>query len=442
MGRAYVARVQGNFPRPSTCLSLMAAPSRPYDLIIWGASGFTGKLVAEHLAKLPSKPLRWALAGRSQAKLEAVRASLGPQAASVPVLTADPSDSNALDAVIGSGRVVLAMAGPYALYGLPVVESAVRNKVDYLDITGEAPFMRRVIDTHNASAKAQGSVVCHTVGYDSVPWDLGAYLAVKQLRESGDLPTDARIKVEGFVGDTIGGFSGGTVASMLNMMKNPGDMAVLMNSQSLNPDGAPSSKARPQGGPAYSASGKRWTMPSLMAAVNEKVVHRSAALRPDFYGRDFSYSESTLAPNAVGAYIGAGLMGLVGLSLAFPPSRWLLAHTVLPKPGQGPSESVRENGHFAALFLGSVEGSQKRSLVRIAKRNADPGYKATSMMAAEAALCLALERAKCPCASSSDACGVTTPAVALGDVLVDRLKAQGFVIEVRPFAENETVPDA
>lgn len=411
--------------------------------LLAGASGFTGRLVTEHLAKAytgPTSKLRWALAGRSQAKLEAVRASLGPQAAGVPIAVADPAAPGALDALVGSAAVVLAMAGPYSLYGMPVVDACVRMKSDYCDITGESPFMRKAIDAHNDTAKAQGSVVVHTVGYDSVPWDLGAMLAVKHLREQPGVSADAAISVEGFVGSTMGGFSGGTIASMLNMF-NEKDTKALMDSKALNPEGGESRGGRPQSGPAYSPVAKRWTMPSVMAAVNEKVVNRSAALHPGLYGPGFSYKESTLAPNAVGAYIGSGAMGFGALSLAFPPSRWLLQHTVLPAPGQGPGTHMRETGHFSALFVGTAAGTNARSFVRISKKNADPGYNATSIMAAEAALCLALQRDACPCVTRG-ACGVTTPAVALGDVLVDRLKAQGFDIDVRTFGADESVPDA
>jgi short subunit dehydrogenase-like uncharacterized protein len=419
----------------------MATPARPYDLVVWGATGFTGRLVAEHLSKTYTGPtsnhgLRWALAGRNQAKLEAVRASLGPNAAGVPIAVADPTAPGQLDAVVGSASVVLAMAGPYSLYGTPVVDACVRMKSDYCDITGESPFMRKAIDTHNDTAKAQGTAVVHTVGYDSVPWDLGALLAVKHLRSQPGVGANAAISVEGFVGSTMGGFSGGTIASMLNMMNEPGDRSALRDSKALNPSGGERG-AGPQSGPAYSPVAKRWTMPSIMAAVNEKVVNRSAALQPELYGPGFSYVESTLAPHAVGAYIGTGAMALGALSIAFPPTRWLLQHTVLPAPGQGPGTHMRETGHFAALFVGTAAGTNARSFVRIARKNADPGYKATSIMAAEAALCLALQRDACPGAR-----GVTTPAVALGDVLVNRLKAQGFEIDVRSFGDDETVPDA
>lgn len=276
-------------------------------------------------------------------------------------------------------------------------------------------------------------------GYDSVPWDLGAMLAVKRLRDRG---VTGGISVAGFVGATAGGFSGGTVASLLGALDDPS--AHGSGSHSLDPEWAPRPDAGPQLAPRYSAAGRRWTVPSIMAAVNERVVNRSAALKPEVYGErgSFEYKEATLVPNAIGAAIGGALMATAGVLLALPPTRWLLTKTVLPAPGQGPSEATRENGvltaHFVATETAPPAGSApRRAFARIAAK-ADPGYKGTSIMCAEAALCLALQQEQLPGATG----GCLTPATCMGEVLAERLRKQGFEVSSRDFQDDEAVADA
>ena len=267
----------------------------------------------------------------------------------------------------------------------------------------------------------------------------GTQLAVEQLRSQGG---QGAVAVEGFVGATAGGFSGGTLASLLGALDDPAARR-LAGSHALDPEWAPRADAGPQMTWRHSPVGKRWTLPSIMAAVNEKVVLRSAALAPELYGGrgDFSYREATLAPNGFGAAVGTVLMGAAALALALKPSRWLLNATVLPQPGQGPSPASREGGFFSGHFVATDSSvPPKRAYARVAARNADPGYKGTSIMAAEAALCLALQRDELPGAAAGG--GVLTPATCMGRVLAQRLRARGFDLTAREFGAEERVPDA
>ena len=349
--------------------------------MVAGATGFTGRLVAEHLAvhysgpSAPTPRLRWALAGRDRAKLERLRSELAvnhPQVANVPVLAADPRDTASLELLVGSASVFLSLAGPYARYGTPVVNAALRARTHYLDITAEHQWMRANIDKHHEAAKAAGVCVVHSVGYDSVPWDLGTLLAVQALRDAG-VGANASVRVDGLVGATAGGFSGGTVASLLDVMVDPAANK-LSGSHSLDPEWAPRPDRGPQLVPAYNSAARRWTLPSIMAFANERTVNRSAALQPQLYGPrgQFSYKESTLAPSALGAYIGTAAMALGALLISLPPTRYLLAKTVLPAPGEGPSLAVRESGFFTAHFVATSSDGQ-RAYSRVALRGADPG---------------------------------------------------------------------
>ncbi len=281
-------------------------------------------------------------------------------------------------------------------------------------------------------------------GYDSVPWDLGTLLALQALRAQPG--TTSEVAIDGFVGATSGGFSGGTIASLLGALDDPAS-AGMSGAHALDATWAPRADRAPQLGAHYAASAKRWTMASVMAAVNEKVVHRSAALSAEAgsspYGsrEGFSYREATLVPNGVGAFVGTTFLALGAALLAFHPTRWALSRTLLPAPGQGPSEASREGGRFTGHFVAAdTSVPPKRAYARVAAQSADPGYKGTSIMAAEAALCLALQREACP--GTQRGGGVLTPATAMGNVLVERLRAAGFTLEARAFGEEERVPDA
>lgn len=341
---------------------------------------------------------------------------------------------------MGSTKVVLSLAGPYALYGPPLVASALRCGTDYTDITGESEFMRTHLVQKHEQAQAKRVCLVSACGYDSVPWDLGSFLAVKELRAAG-VPVSQPVSVQGLVGKTKGGFSGGTVASLLNAINDPSARGPN-HSQALDPGWDTHKKTFPQAGPAYLSEARRWTLPSVMASINEKVVYRSAALAPQLYGErgSFSYKEATLAPGPIAAWLGSGALAAGLAALLFPPTRALLTATVLPKPGQGPSEELREKGYFNALCVGSApnQTNSPRVLVRFGTRFADPGYKGTAAMCCEAALALALQRSECPGAAAG---GALTPATCMGDILVERLKAKGFFATVERMEEGAPVPD-
>jgi short subunit dehydrogenase-like uncharacterized protein len=262
-------------------------------------------------------------------------------------------------------------------------------------------------------------------------------MATRELRAAG---VSGAVHVKGLVGAAAGGVSGGTLASFFGQMDARGGGGGG-GVHSLVP-GWQSADRQPQMHPAYCASARGWTLPSVMASINERVVARSASLAPTLYGLGFDYREATLAGGPVGAVLGSAALALGGLLLALKPTRWMLQSTLLPAPGQGPPAAARDAGHFNALFVASevapAAGAQpRRTLARVALRGADPGYKGTAMMAAEAALCLALQSADLPPAATGG--GALTPAVAMGDTLVARLRARGFVIEVRSMLAEEVV---
>jgi len=422
--------------------------ARPYDLVVYGASGFTGRLAAEYLARrytpgsssaaAAGEPVRWAMAGRDRVKLERVRDEMvakHPHAAGkIDVLVGAIDDPAALEAVTSKTNAILSFAGPFALYGMPVVDACVKTATHYADITGEPTFIRDVIDKHDAAAKASKTCVVNCVGYDSVPWDLGAWAVAKFLKERNGATC---VEAYGHAGDAKGGVSGGTIASALHLMSStstsvmrkmasPHFLTRVDTSRDLDADAQ--RRWATQATPKFDEDLKRWTMPSVMAGINTKVVARSAELEPEtFDARLFAYNESDACSSRFGAFVGTAALGLFGALLVFPPTRWALARFALPKPGEGPSESLRENG-FANVYVvgtgasndGDASSATHKAVAHFSFRNADPGYKGTAALAVEAALCLALpaEREKTPGSSRG---GVLTPAAALGSTLVDRI---------------------
>ena len=406
-------------------------PARELDVVVFGATGFVGALLAGHLAEHAPEGVRVGLAGRSAAKLEAVRAGLPARAADWPLLVADVQDAASLKELATRTRVVATTVGPYARYGLPLVEACADAGTDYCDLTGEVLFIRRSIDRFHEVATRTGARIVHSCGFDSVPSDLGVLVAAEQARADG----------AGELEDTVlhvvsmkGGVSGGTIdsarAQLEAMAADPAAKRVVADPYSLSPDR--SAEPDPGDGKDAMLPGKdpllgRWTAPFVMSSFNTRIVRRSNALTGWSYGRRFRYREvmgvgtSPLAPVlAVGltAGLGAGMAGM-----AFGPTRKLLDR-VLPKPGEGPSESARRNGHFRVEVV-TRTSTGARYVATVAAKG-DPGYAATAVMQGESALCLALDRDRLPAAA-----GVLTPATAMGTALADRLRAQGFEISVR-----------
>jgi short subunit dehydrogenase-like uncharacterized protein len=400
----------------------------PVDIALYGATGFVGGLIARHLAEHAPPGVRIALAGRSEAKLAATRAALPTSARDWPLIVADAADPAATDRLAAGARVVLSTVGPYAKYGLGLVGSCARAGTHYADLTGEVLFVREAIDRFHDTARASGARIVHSCGYDSVPSDLGVFLAHRaaQADGAGGL-TEVRT-----VATMRGGVSGGTVDSLrgqLDTVRTDRDarrLAARPHSLSPDPSAEPTPSQPGDAGPPARLPDGTWTAPFVMASYNTRIVRRSNALLDHAYGRGLRYGELQGCGRGVSGAVTAGVVtgGLGALVGAFmvPPIRPLLDR-VLPAPGTGPSERTRERGWFRMDVRADTE-SGRRYRVRVSGPG-DPGYGATAVMFGEAGLALALGGSALP-----DRAGCLTPATALGDVLVDRLRAAGHTYEV------------
>jgi short subunit dehydrogenase-like uncharacterized protein len=382
--------------------------AREFDIIVYGATGYTGRLVAEYLAARVGAP-KWAMAGRSFAKLEEVR-DLISAPADTPLVVADASDPASLDAMCKRTKVVLTTVGPYQLYGNELVAACVANGTDYTDLCGEPAWMREKIDEHHAAAKASGARIVFSSGFDSIPFDLGvSFLQAEAVkRHGGPAP-----RVKGRVRKMQGGASGGTIASLTETMKaaakNPSIIGLLKSSFALTPgfDGPP----QPSGLiPEYDSDAGAWAAPFVMAPINTKNVHRTNFLLGHPWGTDFVYDEMMLTT-----------IGDVGKAMAEGIAKMNPFGDSKLKPGEGPTPEERENGHYDILFIGQYpDGREVRASV-VGDR--DPGYGSTSKMIAETAIALS---------ESKGEGGVTTPGAALGEMLIERLQAKAgltFTIE-------------
>jgi short subunit dehydrogenase-like uncharacterized protein len=406
----------------------MAPNERPSDLAIFGATGFVGRLLAGYLAEHAPAGTRIALAGRSKARLLEVRAALPPAARDWPVVEADSGDPESLAALAGQTRVLATTVGPYSRYGMPVVEACAAAGTHYADLTGEVLFVRDAMARTDSVAKGTGARIVHACGYDSIPSDLSALLLAERARTDGA----GGLRDVRLVATLRGGFSGGTIDSMRTqleaMLEDSSQRRVAGDPFALSPDRDAEPKTRqPRDAvpPARTADG-RWTAPFVMAPFNTRIVRRSNALQGWAYGREFSYGEVMgVGRGPLGAVTAAGLTaGLAGTlaAMAFPPTRAVLDR-VLPAPGTGPSESVRQSGWFRMTVDATTESGRRYRAV--AAGTGDPGYAATAVMLGESALALALDGDRLP-----DRAGSLTPASAMGDVLVERLRAAGHTYEV------------
>lgn len=399
--------------------------SRSYDLVLFGATGFTGKLVAEYLANHASG-LRWAVAGRSESKLRDVLASLGAAGKSVDLLLADSGDQASLEAVVKATRVVVTTVGPYAKYGQGLARAAAEYGTHYCDITGEVPFIRKSIDENHARAEDTGARIVHCCGFDSIPSDLGVLCVADHARTRGETLGKTKLVVL----RAKGGVSGGTAHSMLNLMAEAEhDRALrrlLRDPYSLTPD---ASTELSNDGPdpvrvAFDEDAKGYTGPFVMAAVNTRIVRRSNALLGHRYGKSFSYEETmSFSKGAKGAVMAAGFTaGLAAFMVAASKktSRDLVAR-LLPKPGEGPSKAERDAGFFRiGVYATTSQGKKVRGLV---EGTSDPGYGETAKMLSESALALVEGQ------FAGEKGGVLTPATALGQNLVTRLKKAGMTFD-------------
>jgi short subunit dehydrogenase-like uncharacterized protein len=398
--------------------------AREFDVIVWGATGFAGRLVAESMARLDT-PGRWAMAGRNGAKLEQVRSEIAaevPNAANVPLLEANADDSASVEALAAKTRVVATTVGPYGLYGKNLLAACVHQGTDYCDLTGEAPFIRWAIDEFHETAKTSGTRIVPTCGFDSIPSDLGVFFLTEQARERGRKLAEVR----GFVTDTKGGASGGTIASMMlisdMMMKDPAIGRLMQDPYALSPDRARDLDTDEEDRltPRFDVALDHWVAPWVMGSINTRVVRRSNALMGHAYGRHFRYTEELMMPlGRLGFVPAAAVTGglMTGLTLlALAPTRKLLSR-FLPAPGEGPSKEARESGRFSLRFLGRLEGDEKPTLAVRVRGRGDPGYLATSRMLAQSALSLAFD----PVRPGFEG-GILTPATAMGMQLIERLR--------------------
>jgi len=405
---------------------------RDFHLIVWGASGFTGRLVAEYLLGQygVSGELRWAMAGRNQAKLETVRDGLGEGSDTVPILLADSHDPDSLDTLVSQTRVVCSTVGPFAKHGSELVAACVRAGTDYCDITGEAQWIRRMIDAHEEQAQASGARIVNCCGFDSIPSDLGCLFLNQAMQNRHGTPCDS---VSMRVRRMRGAASGGTYASMLNAVEearsDPQTRRVLGNPYGLNPRGETSGPDGPdQSSARWDADVNSWTAPFVMAAINTRVVRRSNALMDYAYGRDFRYSEAMMTGRGAGGWARAvsitGAMAGFLLASSVGPTRALLGK-LLPDPGEGPSADDRERGFFDIVMVGKAG---ERTLRARVKADRDPGYGATCKMLGESAVCLALEGDRLDVAG-----GFWTPAASMGTRLIARLEnSGGMSFELEP----------
>jgi len=388
--------------------------SAEFDIVVYGASGFTGRLVAEYVAQRygVGGDLKWAMAGRDEAKLAQVRDEIGAPA-ETPLIVADTDDAASLKAMVGRARAVITTVGPYQLYGEPLVAACVAAGADYLDLCGEPAWMRLMIDRYDAQARETGARILFSCGFDSIPFELGVWFLQETARASlgGTVP-----RVLGRVRKMQGGFSGGTAASLKATMaaaaQDPGVMELLRDPFALTPGF--SGPKQPHGmAPAFDEPLDAWAAPFVMAAINTRNVHRSNALLDHAYGQGFVYDEMIST--------GPGEQGeAIAKAIATAPSP--LAGEGGPKPGEGPSKTDRENGFYDILFLGLAEDGRQ---VRVAVAgDRDPGYGSTSRMIAETAVCLLHDDA-------GVRGGLWTPAAALGRPLIDRLVTNaGLTFEV------------
>jgi short subunit dehydrogenase-like uncharacterized protein len=392
---------------------------REFDVIVWGATGFTGRLVAEYLAENygVGGELTWAMGGRSLEKLEQLREELIPagQRDELPLVVADSSDQDSLAAMVARASVICSTVGPYARYGTPLVAACASSGTDYCDLTGEVQWMARVIPTYQQRARDSGARIVHTCGFDSIPSDLGTWFLQQQMLEKLGEPA-ARVKAR--VGRNRGAASGGTVASMMNLMeearRDPSVRKLVADPYALYPTGVAAGLDGPdQQGVRFDPDFHQWTAPFIMAVINTRVVRRTNALLGFPWGEDFRYDEAVLCRSRFRARQLALATGAGMAALALGPTR-KLAQRFLPAPGEGPSRKQREAGFYELFFYGVHPSSRDDDMLVKVTGDMDPGYGSTSKMLGEAAACLALD-------DLDVAGGFWTPASAMGSSLLDRL---------------------
>jgi short subunit dehydrogenase-like uncharacterized protein len=418
----------------------MTAAQRELDIVLYGATGFVGKLTAAYLAR-SGGAARIGLAGRSAERLLAVRESLGDAARDWPLIVADAASPSSLNDMAARAQVVVTTVGPYTKYGLPLVAACAAAGTDYADLTGETMFIRASIDTHHEQAVDTGARIVHSCGFDSIPSDLTVYALYDRARTDG----------AGQLGETnfviramVGGVSGGTIASMIEVMSamsaDPAARQLMNDPYTLTTDRAGEPELGHQSDTPWRRGrdiapelGGVWTGAFVMGATNSRIVRRTNALLDWAYGRTFRYAENTSLGTSVVAPVAAAVATAANAGVLGLGSRYFnklprgLVERIAPKPGTGPDERTRENGHYRVeTYTTTSAGARYRATMA---QRGDFGYKATAVLLGECGLALALDRDRL-----SDLRGVLTPAAAMGDVLLTRLPAAGVILETEQLA--------
>jgi short subunit dehydrogenase-like uncharacterized protein len=396
--------------------------AKPYDVIVFGATSFVGKLLCRYLAShFSPAEIKWAAAGRSSEKLEQMRRSLDPKTTDIPLIIADATDERSLQAMCVQTRVIISTVGPYALYGEPLVKVCAELGTDYCDLTGEVQWVRRMLDRYEKKAEATGARIVHCCGFDSVPSDLGVYFLQRHANHRfGSYCKHIKMRVKAM----RGGASGGTIASLMNVAReaaaDPALRRELRNPYLLCPrEHQPKTRQESLNRPQYDTDFEAWLAPFVMASINTRVVHRSNALTNYAYGEDFRYDEAMLAGRGargrMSAYAIAGATGGFLTMTAIPPTRWFLKRFLLPAPGEGPSPESQKKGFYDLRFLGILEDG--RTIRAQVTGDADPGYGSTSKMLGQIGACLALGGSE-----ETKRGGFWTPATLFGDHLLGPLQ--------------------
>jgi short subunit dehydrogenase-like uncharacterized protein len=393
--------------------------TKEFDLIVFGASSFVGQILVRYLWNRHglNGEIKWAIAGRDADKLKVLKNRLGEQARELPVFLANASKESDLKNLCAKTKVVVSTVGPYALYGSNLVKVCAETGTDYCDLTGEVQWIARMIEAHEQAAKETGARIVHCCGFDSIPSDLGVLFLQKAASiQYGEPCQQIRMRVRRLKGE----FSGGTVASMINVTREvAADRSLakkLANPYLISP--ACLAARQPNVSFAeFDPVAKSWLAPFVMAGINTRVVHRSNALQKYEYGKEFKYDEAMMTGSGfkgrmTAIALASGMAGFL-IGAALPPTRWALEKFVVPKPGEGPSESSWQRGHYDLRFYGTT--SKGAALTGKVTGDMDPGYGSTAKMLGEAAVCLAMD-------IENHAGGFWTPAALMGEKLIGRLQ--------------------
>jgi short subunit dehydrogenase-like uncharacterized protein len=398
-----------------------------FDIIVYGATSFVGQIMTRYMhEQFSDGSVSWAIAGRSESKLKKLSEDTG--LSDIEIILADANDEAALQAMCARGKVVISTVGPYALYGDGLVKACAESGTHYCDLSGEPQWIRKMQERYEKAAQKSGALIVHCCGFDSIPSDLGVhFLQQHALKQYGQACNRINMRVA----KLKGGASGGTIASIINMVKEAaGDAELrrqLKDPYSLCPSDHDFSARQHDVKMAYDDEYQSWIAPFIMAAINTRVVHRSNALSGNSYGTDFMYEEAMVTgKGGRGKRMARATtwgMGGFMVGLAVPPVRWMLENHILPKPGEGPSEKQQLKGEYDLVFLGTTPAGEKVKCRVTGDR--DPGYGSTAKMLAQSAACLAQDIPK------KTPGGFWTPATVMGDKLIKRLRAHaGLTFEI------------